>query len=147
MKEYDIREVMDRLPHRYPFILIDRVLELVPGERVVALKNVTINEPFFTGHFPGDPILPGVLMVEAMGQAGCVLVHASLPEELRKRPVFLASMDRVKFRKPVVPGDQVILRLETIKMKSKAVKMFGRAEVEGVLAAQAELMAIVGEER
>lgn len=147
VKEYDIQAVMDLLPHRYPFIMIDRVLELVPGERIVALKNVTINEPFFMGHFPGNPILPGVLMVEAMGQAGCVLVYESLPEEARDRPIFLASMDKVKFRKPVVPGDQVILSLEAIKMKSKAVKMFGRAEVNGTLAAQAELMAIVGEKR
>ncbi len=145
LKSYDIRGVMALLPHRYPFIMIDRVLSLEPGKSITAVKNVTINEPFFMGHFPGNPILPGVLMVEALGQAGCVLVYESLPESERKRPIYLASMDKVKFRKPVVPGDQVILTLETIKMKSRAVKMFGRAEVEGNLAAQAELMAIVGE--
>ena len=144
-KSYDVRAVMELLPHRYPFILIDRVLELVPGERVVALKNVTINEGFFAGHFPGNPILPGVLMVEAMGQAGCVLVYESLPEEIRGNPIYLAGMDKVKFRKTVVPGDQVILELTVKRLRKKAAAMTGTATVNGQRAAQAELMAIVGE--
>ncbi len=144
-KSYDVRAVMELLPHRYPFILIDRVLELVPKERVVALKNVTINEAFFAGHFPGNPILPGVLMVEAMGQAGCVLVYESLPEVDRGKPIYLAGMDKVKFRKAVVPGDQVILELTVKRLKTKAATMSGTATVNGQLAAQAELMAIVGD--
>lgn len=144
-KSYDVRAVMELLPHRYPFILIDRVLELVPKERVVALKNVTINEAFFAGHFPGNPILPGVLMVEAMGQAGCVLVYESLPEVDRGNPIYLAGMDKVKFRKAVVPGDQVILELTVKRLKTKAATMSGTATVNGELAAQAELMAIVGD--
>ena len=122
-KTIDIHEILDLMPHRYPFLLIDRILELVPGEKVVGLKNVTISEPFFQGHFPGNPIMPGVLIVEAMGQAGGVLVSASMPEGKRIDNVYFIGMDKVRFRKPVVPGDQLIFDLTMINKRSKAAKM------------------------
>ena len=141
---YDIQAIMKFLPHRYPFILIDRVLELVPGEEVVALKNVTINETFFQGHFPGNPIMPGVLIIEAMAQAGGVLVIESMPPERHGQPVYFMAMDKVRFRKPVVPGDQIIFKAKLLKLREKAVKMSGKATVEGNLVAEAELMASFG---
>jgi beta-hydroxyacyl-ACP dehydratase FabZ len=141
----DIHKILAYLPHRYPFILIDRVLELQPGDRIKALKNVTINEPFFQGHFPGLPIMPGVLIVEAMGQAGGVLFMESLPPEKRGLPVYFMSIDKVRFRRPVVPGDQLILDLRIIKARAKAVKMEGTALVDGAKAAEAQFMATIGE--
>lgn len=141
---YDIQAIMKFLPHQYPFILIDRVLKLVPGEEVVALKNVTINEPFFQGHFPGNPIMPGVLIIEAMAQAGGLLVIESLPPERYGQPVYFMAMDKVRFRKPVVPGDQIIFEAKLLKLREKAVKMFGKAKVEDNLVAEAELMASFG---
>jgi beta-hydroxyacyl-ACP dehydratase FabZ len=113
----DILNIMKSLPHRYPFLLIDRVLELVPGEKVVALKNVSINEPFFQGHFPGNPIMPGVLIIEAMGQAGAILAAGSVSEEDHGSLIYFMGMDRVKFRKPVVPGDQLVLELKFLKRR------------------------------
>ena len=106
-KALDIQEIMKLLPHRYPFIMIDRILELTPGEKVIALKNVTINEPFFQGHFPANPIMPGVLIIEAMGQAGAVLAAKSLEREPHDVLIYFMGMDKVKFRKPVTPGDSV----------------------------------------
>ncbi|MBN1931218.1 MAG: 3-hydroxyacyl-ACP dehydratase FabZ [Desulfobacterales bacterium] len=144
-KTYDVREIMNFLPHRYPFILVDRVIELLPGEKIVALKNVTINEPFFQGHFPGIPIMPGVLIIEAMGQAGGVLSFASLPEEKQGSIIYFMGMDKVKFRKPVIPGDQLIFEVKVLKQRAKAVKMAGIATVEDNLVAEAELMATIGE--
>jgi len=144
-KMYDIQEIMNVLPHRYPFILVDRILELIPGEKVVALKNVTINEPFFQGHFPGNPIMPGVLIVEAMAQAGAVLAHASLSSEELDGLVFFMGMDKVKFRKPVVPGDQLVIELKPLKQRLKVFKMSATAKVEKRLVAEAELMATFGE--
>ena len=141
---YDVQAIMKFLPHRYPFILIDRVLELVPGEEVVALKNVTINETFFQGHFPGNPIMPGVLIIEAMAQAGGVLVIESMPPERHGQPVYFMAMDKVRFRKPVVPGDQIIFEAKLLKLREKAVKMSGKATVEDNLVAEAELMASFG---
>ncbi|MGD8521691.1 MAG: 3-hydroxyacyl-ACP dehydratase FabZ [Desulfobacterales bacterium] len=141
---YDVQAIMKFLPHRYPFILIDRVLELVPGEEVVALKNVTINEPFFQGHFPANPIMPGVLIIEAMAQAGGILVIESMPPERHGQPVYFMTMDKVRFRKPVVPGDQIIFKAKLLKMREKAVKMSGKAIVEDNLVAEAELMASFG---
>ncbi len=142
----DVRRILAYLPHRYPFILLDRVLEIHPGDRIKALKNVTINEPFFQGHFPGLPIMPGVLIVEAMGQAGGVLFMESLPPEKRGLPVYFMSIDKVRFRKPVVPGDQLILDLHILKSRAKAVKMEGVALVDGAKAAEAQFMATIGEE-
>ena len=142
---YNIQEIMKLLPHRYPFILIDRVLELVPDEKIIALKNVTINEPFFQGHFPGAPIMPGVLMVEAMAQAGGVLVSTSMPQEKQGALIYFMGMDKVKFRKPVVPGDQLVFEVKILKQRLKAVKMSGIATVDKKLVAEAELMATFGE--
>lgn len=144
-KMYDIQEIMNLLPHRYPFIMVDRILELIPGEKVVALKNVTINEPFFQGHFPGTPVMPGVLIVEAMAQAGAVLAHASLSREELGGLVFFMGMDKVKFRKPVVPGDQLVIELKPLKQRLKVFKMSATAKVDGTLVAEAELMATFGE--
>jgi beta-hydroxyacyl-ACP dehydratase FabZ len=144
-KPFDIQKIMNLLPHRYPFIMIDRILELVPGEKVVALKNVTINEPFFQGHFPGRPIMPGVLMIEAMGQAGAVLAAESLPEQEQGSLIYFMGMNKVKFRKPVVPGDQIIFEIKFLKQRAKVFKMSGMAFVDEKLVAEAELMASFGE--
>lgn len=144
-EKYDIQKIMEILPHRYPFIMIDRVLEVIPGEKITALKNVTINEPFFQGHFPGEPIMPGVLIVEAMGQAGAVLAAESLSEDMKDKLIFFMGMDKVKFRKPVVPGDQLIFTIQFLKQRSKAFKMSGLAAVDGQRVAEAELMATFGE--
>ena len=143
-KTYDIQAIMDFLPHRYPFILVDRILDLVPGEKIIALKNVTINEPFFQGHFPSFPIMPGVLIVEAMAQAAGVLALESMPAEKRGGPVFFMGFDKVKFRKPVVPGDQLVLEVQIIKFRSKVVKASGKAFVKDNVVAEAELMATLG---
>jgi 3-hydroxyacyl-[acyl-carrier-protein] dehydratase len=137
----DVREIMKSLPHRYPFILVDRILTLEPGKRAVGLKNVTINEPFFQGHFPGTPIMPGVLIVEAMAQTGGVLAIASLPLENQGSLMYFMGLDQVKFRKPVVPGDQLIMELELIKQRGKIMKFTGTAKVDDQLAVEAQLMA------
>ena len=147
MKQYSIAEIMNFLPHRYPFLLIDRVVELVSGERITALKNVTINEPFFQGHFPGTPIMPGVLILEAMAQAGGILALDSMPEALRGAIIYFMGMDKVRFRKPVVPGDQLIFEIRALKQRAKAVKMAGIAKVEDNIVAEAEMMASFGEKK
>ena len=141
----DIGAIMRLLPHRYPFLLVDRILELVPGQRITGLKNVTINEPFFQGHFPSAPIMPGVLIVEAMGQVGGVLVFESVPEQQQGKPIFFTGLDKVRFRKPVVPGDQVIFEVSLVRQRAKAVKMAGTAKVADKLVAQAEMMASFGD--
>jgi len=144
-KTYNILDIRDRLPHRYPFLLIDRILELVPGKKLVAVKNVTINEPFFAGHFPNEPVMPGVLIVEAMAQAGAFLVLDSIDKEKRERTFFyFSAMDKVRFRKKVVPGDQLILEVELLRTRSTAAKMMGIARVDGARVAEAELMASIG---
>lgn len=144
-KTYDIQKIMKLLPHRYPFIMIDRIIELVSGEKIVALKNVTINEPFFQGHFPGEPIMPGVLIVEAMGQAGAILASESMDREKKGSLIYFMGMDKVKFRKPVVPGDQLIFEIRFLKQRSQAFKMSGIASVDDKRVAQAELLATFGE--
>ena len=145
--KYDIQAILKFLPHRYPFILIDRVLELIPGERIVALKNVTINEPFFQGHFPAVAVMPGVLIIEAMAQAGGVLYLDSQPEEKRGTLVYFMGMDKVKFRKPVVPGDQIIFEVSLLRERLGAIKMAGKAKVDDKVVAEAELMAAFGEKQ
>ncbi|MDJ0831613.1 MAG: 3-hydroxyacyl-ACP dehydratase FabZ [Desulfobacterales bacterium] len=145
-KQYDIQKIMGYLPHRYPFLLVDRILELIPGEKVTALKNVTMNEPFFQGHFPGRPIMPGVLIVEAMAQAGGVLAFESSPDIQQGGVIYFMAIDKVKFRKPVVPGDQLILEVQLLKQRAKTVKMAGIAFVDGKRASEAELMATVSPE-
>ena len=144
---FDIQEIMKLLPHRYPFIMIDRILELTPGEKVIALKNVTINEPFFQGHFPENPIMPGVLIIEAMGQAGAVLAAKSLDLESHGSLIFFMGMDKVKFRKPVTPGDQLIFEIKFLKQRRNVFRMSGTAYVDENIVAQAELMATFGEEK
>ena len=132
----DILEIMSILPHRYPFLLIDRVLEMERRTRIVALKNVTMNEPHFAGHFPDYPIMPAVLMVEAIAQAGGALLLTEIPDRAEKLMVF-AAIDRAKFRRPVVPGDQLRIEVTVLNWRRTAVKMLGIATVEGKVACEA----------
>ncbi len=134
----DIQQIMGFLPHRYPFLLVDRVLDIIDGERITALKNVTFNEPFFTGHFPGVPVMPGVLMVEAMAQAGGVLMFNSL-EDKESKIAMLMGVDKCRFRKPVRPGDQMIIEVEVLRFRSRVGKMLGKTMVDGAVAAEAEI--------
>ncbi len=142
----NVEEIRRILPHRYPFLLVDRILSLELGKRIVGVKNISINEPFFQGHFPGRPIMPGVLIIEAMAQTGGILALLSTPENLGNSSIFLLSVDKVRFRKPVVPGDQLLLELETLRSGKKFWKMQGKALVNQVLVTEAELMAAVGVE-
>ena len=145
--EYDIQQIMALLPHRYPFLLIDRVIELKPDDRIIALKNVTINEPFFQGHFPVQPVMPGVLIIEAMAQAGGLLAYESGTADNYGKLIYFMGMDKVRFRKPVVPGDQLIFDAKILKLRTKAAKMAGRASVDNQVVAEAELMASFGERK
>ena len=130
---------MELLPHRYPFLLVDRVVELVPGSHIEALKNVTINEPFFQGHFPGLPVMPGVLQLEALAQASGVFILTSYPEEYMGKVFLFSGINKVRFRRPVVPGDALILRCEDFKAKMSVVRMQCRAMVEGKVTVEAQL--------
>jgi len=140
---FDIKALLDLLPHRYPMLLIDRVVEFEPGNRVVALKNVSVNEPFFQGHFPGDPVMPGVLQVEAMAQAGAVLLMAD-PANKGLVPYFM-SMDKVKFRRPVRPGDQLRIEIEVLRVRSRMAACHARALVDGELCSEAEIRSVLVE--
>ena len=132
------------LPHRYPFLLVDRITELELGKRVVGIKNVSVNEPFFQGHFPGNPVMPGVLIIEAMAQVGGVLARLSVPGALeREGSIFFMAIDKVKFRKPVLPGDQIIFELEPLRTGSRVWKMAGKASVKDNLVTEAELLATI----
>ena len=143
IKEYvEIMEILRMLPHRFPFVMVDRVLEFEAGERIKGLKNVTMNEPFFPGHFPSEPVMPGVLIVEGMAQTAAVLAYLTHPDMVGNKIFYFAGIDGVRFRRKVVPGDQLIFELQTLKWKSKMIKMAGKAYVEGEVAAEAELMAI-----
>ena len=141
----DIKKILEIMPHRYPMLLIDRVLELEPGKRIVALKNVTINEPYFQGHFPCMPIMPGVMILEAMAQAGGILTYAS-DFQSKQGLIYFMGMDNVKFRKPVTAGDQLVSEMEIIRLRKKAVKMKGKALIGKKIVAQAEFLAALGEE-
>src|SRR5512143_726062 len=143
----ELREIQTLLPHNYPFLLVDRIVEIEPGKRIVGIKNVTYNEPFFPGHFPGRPIMPGVLIVEAMAQTAGVLVFKSLPEEKYGQAVYFLGIDNVRFRKPVTPGDQLRLEVEITKHRQSIWGFKGRALVEGKVAAEAELLAMLGDEK
>jgi 3-hydroxyacyl-[acyl-carrier-protein] dehydratase len=134
----DINQIQAILPHRYPFLLIDRVVELVHKQRIVAIKNVTINEPYFAGHFPGFPIMPGVLIVEAMAQAGGILLLEEMPDRDEKLMVF-TGIEKARFRRPIVPGDQVRLEVEGLGVKMNIARMGGKAFVDGKLACEATL--------
>jgi 3-hydroxyacyl-[acyl-carrier-protein] dehydratase len=140
----DIKEIQKILPHRPPFLLVDRIIEMEPRKRVVGLKNVTMNEAFFMGHFPGYPIMPGVLIVEAMAQTGGVLVLSDVPDRERKLVLF-AGIEEAKFRQPVVPGDQLRLELEVLALRKTVVKMRAHATVDGRLVAEAIIMCVIVE--
>jgi beta-hydroxyacyl-ACP dehydratase FabZ len=134
--KWDIEWILSVLPHRYPILLVDRVLELEPGRRIVAIKNVTVNEPFFLGHFPGRPVVPGVLLVEGMAQAGGLLLFSDVADRANKL-LFFASIEEAKFRRPVVPGDQIRYEVEVLRLRSTYCKLAGKALVDGQIAAEA----------
>lgn len=138
----DIGRILAVIPHRYPFLLVDRIVEIIDGRKIVGLKNVTINEPFFQGHFPGHPIMPGVLIVETMAQVGGFLLLEAV-EDVASKVVYFMSLDNVKFRRPVVPGDQLRLEVEMLQFRGKTCRMRGEAFVDGVLVCEAEMMARV----
>jgi beta-hydroxyacyl-ACP dehydratase FabZ len=138
----DVRQITELLPHRYPFLLVDRIVEVQGTQKIVGLKNVTINEPFFQGHFPGHPVMPGVLIVEAMAQTGGMLLLEQIPDRDTKVVYFMA-LDNVKFRKPVVPGDQLRMEVEMLQFRGKIARMKGTALVDGQVATEAEMMACV----
>jgi 3-hydroxyacyl-[acyl-carrier-protein] dehydratase len=141
----DIRAIMELLPHRYPFLLVDRVLSLEPMKKIVAQKSVTMNEPFFQGHFPGHPVMPGVLIVEALAQAAGILAYRTLGTSPADKVTYLMSLDAVKFRRPVVPGDRLELHVEVVKQKGAIWKEKGVALVDGQPVAEAELMAMLAD--
>lgn len=137
----NIQDILKFLPHRYPFLLVDRILDYIPDKSITGLKNVTMNEPFFQGHFPGAPIMPGVLIVEAMAQVGGVFAMLSNPDRKEGTLMYFMGLDQVKFRKPVVPGDQLIIEVEVIKKRGKILKFSGTAKVDGQVATEAQLLA------
>jgi 3-hydroxyacyl-[acyl-carrier-protein] dehydratase len=142
----DINKIIAMLPQRYPFILIDRVIDYVPGEQITAIKNVSAGDPWMAGHFPENPVMPGVLILEAMCQAGGVLVNLSRDEKNNQSARYLAGLDNVRFRKRVIPGDQLVIHGQILKKKLNIIKMEVTATVEGVLVAEAQIMASIGVE-
>ncbi|MBL8204611.1 MAG: 3-hydroxyacyl-ACP dehydratase FabZ [Blastocatellia bacterium] len=140
----DILEIQSLIPHRYPFLLIDRIVEIEPLKRIVAIKNVTMNEPFFQGHFPGAPVMPGVLIIEAMAQAGAVLLFREVPDRENKL-MYFAAIEEARFRKPVTPGDQLRLEIEVIKYRSGYGKLSGKAYVDGVVVCEAVVTSVTAD--
>ncbi|MGH1538843.1 MAG: 3-hydroxyacyl-ACP dehydratase FabZ [Arenicella sp.] len=141
MSTLDIHQILNLLPHRYPFLLLDRVTEVIPQEKLTALKNVTINEPYFAGHFPARPVMPGVLMLEAMAQASAILASYDLEEvDIENRVYYFTAIDKARFKRPVEPGDQLIFEVETVRRIRNMWKCKGVATVDGETAARAELM-------
>jgi len=141
---FDINKIQEYLPHRYPFLLVDRVLEIKTGEKIIAIKNVTMNEWFFQGHFPGRPVMPGVLIVEAMAQSGAILLLDQM-KEARGKVIYFMTIDAVKFRKPVVPGDTLRFEVMPVKLKGSIAKLHGDAFVGEEKVAEADMMAMLGE--
>lgn len=141
-----INEIMKILPHRYPLLLVDRILELEPDKRIVGLKNVTVNESFFQGHFPGSPVMPGVLIIEAMAQCGAILCIKDLPESERAAKLaYFGGIDKARFRKPVLPGDQLIIEITLLQRRAAMARLRGEAKVDGALVAEAEMMSVMSE--
>ena len=136
----DVQRIMEHLPHRYPMLLVDRIIDFESGKRIVGIKNVTINEPFFQGHYPGHPIMPGVLVIEAMAQVGGLLLMDAV-ENPEDKVVYFMSLDNVKWRRPVTPGDQLVFELEMLQLRRRVCRMRGTGKVDGHLVAEAELMA------
>ena len=139
---FDIQEILGFLPHRYPFLMIDRIVEFERQKRIVALKNVSINEPHFQGHFPGVPIMPGVLVIEAMAQAGAVLMLSEIPDRENKLAVF-TGIDNAKFRRSVVPGDQLRIEVDVLSFRTRAGRMQGKATIDGKVACEATLTCMI----
>lgn len=140
----DAAAIQQLLPHRYPFLLVDRIVELVPRERIVGIKQVSINEPFFQGHFPGTPVMPGVLVVEALAQVGAVLALREI-EDRDSKLVLFTGIKEARFRRPVVPGDTLFLEVTAVRIGSRVQRMRGEAKVDGVLAADADIMSIIAD--
>jgi beta-hydroxyacyl-ACP dehydratase FabZ len=134
-----MRRILEVLPHRYPFLLVDRILEMEARTRAVGIKNVTYNEPFFTGHFPGLPIMPGVLIVEGMAQVGAALLLSDM-QDRHGKIIYFTGIDKCRFRRPVVPGDQIRYELKVLRLKAQVCRMWGEAHVDGQLAAEAEIL-------
>lgn len=143
----DVVEIQKLLPHRYPFLLVDRVVEFTKNTKLVGYKNVSVNEQFFGGHFPGQPVMPGVLILEALAQAAALLAFKSADVDPAQQVVYLMSIDGAKFRKPVVPGDRLTLTAEVTKIKGAVWKQRGEATVDGTLVAEAEFMATLADRR
>lgn len=144
MNIYDINEIKEILPHRYPFLLVDKIIELDPKVRIVGVKQVTVNEPFFQGHFPEAPVMPGVLQVEALAQVGAILALREFDDRDEKIP-FFTGIKNAKFRRPVVPGDTLLLEVSAIRIGTKVQKMRGEAKVDGQLACEAEITSVIGD--
>ncbi len=138
----DVNEIQQIIPHRYPFLLVDAIIELEPAKRIVGLKNVSVNEPFFAGHFPGSPVMPGVLIVEAMAQVAAVMVLREVPYR-EKKLVYFMGIDQARFRQPVIPGDQLKIVVEVIKMRPRHGKLRGEAFVGDKLVAEAEILSSI----
>lgn len=144
MSILDSNAIQAILPHRYPFLLVDKIIEIVPRERIVGIKQVTINEYFFRGHFPEQPVMPGVLIIEALAQCGAILALREFEDRTKKIP-FFSGIEKARFRRPVVPGDTLSLEVTALRIGTKVQKMRGEAKVEGCLVAEAEIMCVIGD--